>query len=473
LTSRPPIFALRAAARSIRDKLRFAARLGTATKSGAKPPTEAAPAKIGYLCSMYPAVTHTFVLREVCALRELGADIDTFSVRRAGSDQLLASADWAAFESTFAILPPDWTALLSAHLRLIVTSSGVYLSTLALAWRMAPPGLRGHLWQLFYFVESVLLWRECERRKVRHLHAHMAHVAADVALLTANIGSGVEPKRPWSWSLTMHGPFEFFDVSHFRLSEKLRRVSFVACISDYARSQLMALSERDVWDRLHVVHVGIPIEQFTREDDASLPQADATILFIGRLVAVKGQTVLLEAAALLAARGHKVNVIVAGEGPLRPTLERLAERLGLASHVSFPGAVGQDEIHALYSRASIFCLPSFAEGVPCVLMEAMAMELPVVSTRITGVPELVDDGRTGILVAPGRVDQLADALERLLVDPGLRCQMGSLAREKVVQEFNSQKSAKGLHDLFARYVYDGERKEDGRMMTECERRQGS
>jgi colanic acid/amylovoran biosynthesis glycosyltransferase len=434
--------------------VRRAAPLGTATKSGAKQATEAAPAKIGYLCSMYPAVTHTFVLREVHALRELGADIDTFSVRRAGSDQLLASADWAASESTFAILPPDWMALLSAHLRLITTSSSVYLSTLALAWRMAPPGLRGRLWQLFYFVESVLLWRECERRGVRHLHAHMAHVAADVALLTANIGSGVEPERPWSWSLTMHGPFEFFDVSHFRLSEKLRRVQFVACISDYARSQLMALSERDVWDRLHVVHVGIPIEQFTRGDDASL-QADATILFIGRLVAVKGQTVLLEAAALLTARGHKVNVIIAGEGPLRPTLERLAEWLGLASQVSFPGAVGQDEIHALYAGASIFCLPSFAEGVPCVLMEAMAMELPVVSTRITGVPELVDDGRTGILVAPGRVDQLADALERLLADPGLRWHMGSLAREKVIQEFNSQRSAEALYELFARYVDGG------------------
>jgi glycosyltransferase involved in cell wall biosynthesis len=403
---------------------------------------------------MYPAVTHTFVLREVQALRELGADIDTFSVRRAGPDQLLAHADRVAFESTFAILPPDWRVLLTAHLRLAALSLSAYLSTLALAWRMAPAGLRGHLWQLFYFVESVLLWRECERRGVRHLHAHMAHVAADVALLTANIGCELEPERPWSWSLTMHGPFEFFDVSHFRLSEKLKRTRFVACISDYARSQLMALSERDVWDKLHVVHVGIPIEQFTRTADTSSPQGEPTILFIGRLVPVKGQTVLLEALAILAARGHDLNVIIAGEGPLRRTLEHLAEHLGLASQVSFAGAVGQDEIHALYASASIFCLPSFAEGVPCVLMEAMAMELPVVSTRITGVPELVDHGHTGILVSPGRVDQLADALERLLADPSLRKQMGALAREKVIHEFNSQNSAEELYELFSRYVYE-------------------
>jgi colanic acid/amylovoran biosynthesis glycosyltransferase len=430
------------------------ARSAAPANPGSDGHAEGAPARIGYLCSMYPAVTHTFVLREVQALRALGADIDTFSVRRPGPDQMLAEADRVAFESTFAILPPDWSQLLSAHLQLFAASPSAYLSTLALAWRLAPAGVRGRVWQLFYFVESVLLWSECRRRGIRHIHAHMAHVASDVALLTANIGSQLEPEQPWSWSLTMHGPFEFFDVSRYRLAEKLEQTRFVACISDYARSQLMALSERDVWDRLHVVHVGIPIEQFTRTGDEGAPQDEATILFVGRLVAVKGQTVLLEAVARLAARGHRVRVIVAGEGPLRQTLERLAEQLGLASQVSFPGAVGQDEIHALYASATIFCLPSFAEGVPCVLMEAMAMELPVVSTRITGIPELVEDGRTGVLVVPGRVDQLSDALEQLLCSSPLRKEMGSRAREKVIQEFNSQSSAEALYELFGRYVYD-------------------
>lgn len=408
--------------------------------------------KIAYLCSRYPAVSHTFVLREVNALRKLGVEISTFSIRRAGSDQLLAHADRVAFESTYAILPPRWTALAASHLRLLASAPVAYISTLVLAWRLAPAGLRGHLWQLFYFVESVVLWKECRSRGIRHIHVHLANVASDVALLTAHIGSVVEPERPWSWSFTLHGPFEFFDVSHFRLAEKLRRARFVVCISDYARSQLMALSDPEVWDRLHVIHVGIPIEQFTYHGDAGEPRGDSTVLFIGRLVAVKGQAVLLDAAALLAEHGHKVNVILAGEGPLRPMLERYAEQLGLASQVSFPGAVGQEEIHGLYANASIFCLPSFAEGVPGVLMEAMAMELPVVSTRITGVPELVDDGHTGLLVAPGRVNLLVDALERLLVDPALCRRMGSAAREKVIREFNTERSAEQLHALFARML---------------------
>jgi colanic acid/amylovoran biosynthesis glycosyltransferase len=410
--------------------------------------------KIAYLCSKYPAVSHTFVLREVTGLRALGAEIDTFSIRRADSDQLLAQADRDAFESTYAILPPRWRALLAAHLRLLARAPAAYLSTLAFALRLAPAGLRGRLWQLFYFVEAVVLWNECRRRGIRHIHVHMGNVAADVALLTAHIGSAVQPRRPWSWSFTLHGPDELFDVSHFRLAHKLQHARFVVCISDYTRSQLMALSAPETWDRLHVIHVGIPIEQFTRADNGGPPssRADATILFIGRLVPAKGHAVLLEAAARLVGRGHDVNVTLAGEGPLRPTLERFAAQLGLAARVSFPGAVGQEEIHAMYAGATIFCLPSFAEGVPGVLMEAMAMTLPVVSTRITGVPELIEDGRTGLLVAPGRPDELADALQRLLCDPALVDELGRNAREKVIGEFNAHRAAAQLHALFAQQL---------------------
>ena len=418
--------------------------------SAAENHAKAAPVmKIAYLCSLYPAVSHTFVLREIDALRDLGVEIATFSIHRAGSDHLLAHADRVAFESTYAILPPRWTALFAAHLRLAASAPVAYLSTLALALRLAPAGLRGRVWQLFYFVEAVVLWAECRHRAIHHIHVHMGNVAADAALLAAHIGSAIEPQRPWSWSFTLHGPDEFFDINHFRLAEKVRRAQFVVCISDYTRSQLMALSDAEVWDKLHVIHVGIPIEQFTR---SSPPRDDSTVLCIGRHVPQKGHAVLLEAIKLLAKRGHKVNLTLAGDGPLRPTLERFAERLGLASQVSFPGAVGQEEIHALYAGACIFCLPSFAEGVPCVLMEAMAMEVPVVSTRIAGVPELIDDGRTGLLVTPGHAGQLADALERLLADPALCRELGSAAREKIIREFNTESSAEQLHALFKRQL---------------------
>jgi colanic acid/amylovoran biosynthesis glycosyltransferase len=405
--------------------------------------------KIAYLCSEYPAISHTFVLREVEALRRLGASITTFSIRRTSPDRLLSPADRAAAQSTVAILPPSWPRFLRAHLGLALRAPVTYLSTLALALRLAPRGLRGRLWQVFYFAEATMLWDECHRRGIRHIHVHLANAAADLALIAAHIGTAVEPEQPWSWSFTMHGPTEFGDLSHYRLAEKLRDARFVVCISDFARSQLMALSDPDSWDRLEVVHVGIPVEQFTRSRVPPAANRHPAILYIGRLVPEKGQAVLLEAVAMLAARGQLVQVTLAGDGALRPDLERRAERLGIAAQVTFLGAVGQDQLRELYEDASIFCLPSFAEGVPVVLMEAMAMSLPVISTRIAGIPELIEDGVGGLLVTPGRPDELADRLEWLLSDPALCRELGMQGREAVLREFDAERSATQLYELFS------------------------
>jgi colanic acid/amylovoran biosynthesis glycosyltransferase len=411
--------------------------------------------KIAYLCSEYPAISHTFIMREVEAMRRRGAEISTFSIRRTNPANLLCRADRAACESTFAILPPSWPRLIGAHLRLALTKPAAYLSVLVESLRLAPAGLRGLLWQLFYFVEAVAMWNECRRRRIRHIHVHFANVSADVALLASRIGSEVEPRQPWSWSFTMHGPTEFFDVRHYRLAEKLRHARFVVCISDFARSQLMALSEPRAWSKLTVVHVGIPIDQFTPLDDGDPSFTAHNVLCIGRLVPEKGQAVLIEAVARLAERDESASVIFAGEGPQRIPLESLAERLGVADRVSFRGAVGQEELHALYEEASVFCLPSFSEGVPVVLMEAMAMRVPVISTTITGIPELIEDGRSGLLVPPGRPDRLAEALQRLLADESLRRELGSAGREKVIEEFNAAASAAQLHALFVERLGGG------------------
>jgi colanic acid/amylovoran biosynthesis glycosyltransferase len=416
--------------------------------------------KLAYLCSLYPAVSHTFIVREVEALRRLDAEIATFSIHRAGREHLLDEPAREAFASTFAILPVRWARLLAAHLKLLLTVPHAYLSTLALALRLAPRGLRGLLWQVFYFAEAVVLWEQCRRREIRHIHAHIANVAADVALLTASLGTAIDRERPWSWSFTMHGPTEFFDVTHFRLAEKLERARFVICISDFARSQLIALGGVDAWEKLHVVRCGVPLDRFTRgvaqhastdtppRRASARVAAEPTILYVGRLVPEKGQAVLLRTLALLHERGRAVRATLVGEGPQRGALEALGAELGVAGELDFTGALGQEEIRALYETATVFCLPSFAEGIPCVLMEAMAMELPVVSTFVAGIPELVDDGYNGLLVAPGRVDQLARVLEWLLADPALRRRLGAAGREKVLEEFTSKRSAEQLHAIF-------------------------
>lgn len=403
-------------------------------------------AAIAYLCSEYPAVSHTFVLREVEALRARGALIETFSIRRTPPEQLLSKRDRAAADTTFTILPPRWRLVAASQLRLFLRGPGAYVSTLAAAVRAAPPGLRGHLWQVFYFAEAAVLWRECERKGIRHIHAHLANVASDVAMLAAALGTALDPGRPWSWSFTMHGPTEFLDQRHYRLAAKLESAAFVVCISEFARSQLMALCNPSQWLRLHVIHMGIPVTEFT--PNGTEPADGQEILYIGRLVPEKGQAVLLEALALLAERGLRPRLLMAGEGALRPDLERLAGKLGIAAQVDFLGAVGQDQLRDLYERAAAFCLPSFGEGVPVVLMEAMAMEVPVVTTRIAGIPELVEDGRSGFVVAPGHLEELADRLQRLLEDPELRRQLGAAGRAKVIAEFDAERSAEQLFTLF-------------------------
>ena len=409
--------------------------------------------RIAYLCSLYPAISHTFIMREVEALRSLGAEISTFSIHRAGPEHINGATDRAALDETFAILPPRPGELFGAHARAAIGHPLAYVRTLVRALRLGRGGVAGRIWQLFYFAEAMVLWEQCDRRRIRHIHAHLANVAADVALLAASFGSAVERDRPWTWSFTMHGPTELFAVAEFRLAKKLRHASFVICISDFTRSQLMMLCDTADWEKLHVVHCGIPLERFTSrapldrgvEDHEQEPM----LLYVGRLVPEKGQAVLLEALSLVHRRGIAVAATLVGEGPQRGPLEALAERLGVRAHTHFAGALGQEEIRPLYERATLFCLPSFAEGVPCVLMEAMAMELPVVSTSVAGIPELVEDERTGLLVAPGRADLLADAIERLIADPQLRRRLGANGAEKVAAEFASQGTAEDLHAVFS------------------------
>lgn len=406
--------------------------------------------RIAYLCSLYPAISHTFIMREVDALRSLGAEIDTFSIHRAGPEHINGEADRAAAAGTFSILPPRAGELLGAHAGAAIGHPLAYIRTLAKSLRLARRGLAGRIWQLFYFAEAMVLWKQCDERQIRHIHAHLANVAADVALLAAAFGSAVDSRRPWSWSFTMHGPTELFAVEEFRLAKKVRHASFVICISDFTRSQLMMLCDTPDQEKLHVVHCGIPLERFRPR--VELEEPEPLLLYVGRLVPEKGQAVLLQALSLVRRRGGRVAATLVGEGPQRSGLEALAEELDVRAHVHFAGALGQEEILALYERATVFCLPSFAEGVPCVLMEAMAMEIPVISTVIAGIPELIENERSGLLVAPGRADQLADAIERLISDPELRRRLGAQGAEKVAAEFSSRGTAEDLHAVFAARV---------------------
>jgi colanic acid/amylovoran biosynthesis glycosyltransferase len=406
--------------------------------------------RIAYVCSRYPAVSHTFIQREVAALRGLGLDVDTVAIRRAAPEEVLSQADRDEARATYAILPARPWHLVRAHGAALLRYPSAYRTTLRRALALAPRGLRGRLWQLFYFGEAVVLWDRARRREVAHLHAHFANVGSDVALLAATLGREAA-SGPRSWSMTMHGSTEFYDVGAYRLAEKVRDARFVACVSDFTRSQLMLFAEEEQWPKLRLVRCGVDPSLF---GEVSRDGADGRlrVLVVGRLVSGKGLSLLLDALADVAARGHDVALDVVGEGPAGDGLRGRAAALRLDGRVRWLGAVGQDEIRRHYAEADAFCLPSFAEGVPVVLMEAMATSLPVVATRIAGIPELIEDGESGLLVAPARSDELADALARLAGSPQLRAQLGRNGRRAVVEGYDAGRWARALADLLVEHA---------------------
>jgi glycosyltransferase involved in cell wall biosynthesis len=402
--------------------------------------------RIAYLVGEFPRFSHSFIRGEVDGLRARGVTIGMHAIRPAPPDDLLTEDDRRVAAETWTILPPRWGELGAAHVRAATRHPLRYVTTLALALRLSAGGMRNGLWQLFYFVEAVALWDRLRTLDIRHVHVHFANVATAVALLVAQLGG-----RQWSWSFTMHGPTEFDDVTRFALAEKVRRARFVTCISDYCRSQLMKLVEPEQWSKLEVVRCGVDLSAFApieRDEDGGRFE----VLCVGRLVADKGQHVLITAVDRLRRDGLNVRVVLAGDGPDRAPLEDLVRTLDLGEAVTFAGAVDRLRVRDLYAAADAFCLPSFAEGLPVVLMEAMAAGLPVVTTRIMGIPELVEHGVSGELVPPGNVDALVAALHALTVDPARRRAYGRAGRTKVEADYDVRRSVAAVHDLYVRYL---------------------
>ncbi|SNS77827.1 glycosyltransferase [Tropicimonas sediminicola] len=404
-----------------------------------RPQSKALP-RLAYLTSEYPAVSHTFILREVLALRRLGFEVETCSIRRTDPAlHHLGPQERQAAASTFYVLGAARSplALISAQLTALARPAR-WLRAAALAWRSRPPGLRAMLYQAFYLVEAAVLARHLRQRGITHLHCHFGHSACSVAMLASEL-SGIP------YSFTLHGPTIFYAPKHWRIDEKIARARFVACISRFCRSQAMIFAAPEHWDRLKVIHCGVDPALY---DTGARERTGKRLLFVGRLAAVKGVPVLLEAFKAVAAQHPEAHLTLIGDGPERARLETEAEHLGVSRQVAFAGYRSQEEVAAALADADLFVLPSFAEGVPVVLMEAMAARLPVVATRVGGVQELVEDGVSGLAVTSGDADAFADALLRLLDDPDRMRSMGEAGRAQVIDEFSTEREAERLAGLF-------------------------
>ncbi|MCU0906553.1 MAG: glycosyltransferase family 4 protein [Rhodobacteraceae bacterium] len=400
--------------------------------------SDPASLRVAYLTGEYPKASHTFIQREIASLRALGATVLACSIRRTGDRYLIGPEERDEAARTFHVLEraKQPSALLMAHGKAFLRAPGRYLSAVRLAARTGRPGLKGTLRQAVYFLEAGVLADHLRAQRVTHLHNHFADSSANVAMLTSAL-SGI----PFSY--TLHGPAELFEPESWHLGTKVARAAFTVCISHFARSQAMLFSDPSDWSRLRIVHCGVVPARY---DTPVRPVSGrARLLFVGRLTAIKGVRVLIDALERARAVNPAIDLTLIGDGEDRPWVEAQAARLGGISCLGFQS---QSEVAAALADHDAFVLPSFAEGVPVVLMEAMASRRPVIATRVGGVAELVADGRSGLLVAPGDAQALAQAILQLVDDADLRARMGAAGRSAVTADFDVEIEARRILALF-------------------------
>lgn len=396
--------------------------------------------RLAYLTSLYPAVSHTFIQREISGLRALGFQVATCSMRRPDDAHLTGPEERDAADTSFYIIETGKRPLAAlAALGAALSSPARLLRTVALAWRTAPPGVRGLSKQLFYLIEAIILSRHLRAQEIDHLHNHFADPSANVAMLTSAL-SGI----PFSY--TLHGPAELYEPEKWQLREKTARAAFVVCISHFARSQAMYFSDPAHWDKLRIVHCGVEPGRYDRP--APPAHAGLNLVFVGRLTPIKGLRVLIDAMIHVHATHPDLTLTLVGDGEDRAHLEALARPLGDA--VRFAGFRSQDGVAEAVAGSDALVLPSFAEGLPVVLMEALAAGKPVIATQVAGVGELVEHGVSGLLVPASDAAALTEAITTLAeTPPEARARMGEAGRDKVRAEFDARTEAARIGALFA------------------------
>jgi len=396
--------------------------------------------KLGYLISQYPALSHTFVLREVRALRRRGVDVRVVSVRKCDRPIAQLSADEAEEAvRTFSVMGAGYLHALVANLRILCRHPLGYVRGLFYAWALSGGAPRRLLMHTFYFLEAVIAGDYFERQRVTDIHTHFS---STVLLILARIFRV-------RYSLTAHGSEEFVDVVGFHLAEKVAGATFVATVGQYSMSQVVNASNPTHWHKVVVLPLGVDVDAFRPKNAPPRNRGEPfRLLSVGRLSAPKGYPILIEAIALLRERGRNVKLTMVGEGPLRTVLEGQIALRGLGELIHLAGACNHDRVVDFYDSSDAFVLSSFLEGIPVVLMEAMAMELPCVATWITGIPEIIEKDVEGLLVPPASASAIADAVGRLMEDPEGARRFGIAARRKVLAKYHLGRNVERLAQEF-------------------------
>jgi len=390
--------------------------------------------KIAYLINQYPATSHSFIRREIKALEDEGIEVFRISIR--AHCELVDRADQLELEKTKFLLGIGLKGLFWNLFQTAITRPRRMLRATILALKIGWQKDRGILVHLAYLAEACVLLSWVLDAEIEHIHAHFAFNPSAVAMLCRVLGGP-------SYSFTVHGPEGIDRAVILSLKEKIKRASFVVAISSYCQSQLYRWSDRADWPKIHIVHCALD-KPFFEQQITPVPETNQLVC-VGRLNEQKGHLILLEAAHKLALAGIEFKLILIGDGLLRLQIESLITQFKLKDHITITGWADGNQVrqHIINSRAMV--LPSFAEGLPVVIMEALALGRPVVSTYIAGIPELVEPNTSGWLVPSGSVEALVEAMIDVLQSPSSRLsQMGQTGAKKVALEHNVEIEANKL-----------------------------
>uniref|UniRef100_A0A9E7ZU23 Glycosyltransferase n=1 Tax=Bosea sp. NBC_00436 TaxID=2969620 RepID=A0A9E7ZU23_9HYPH len=395
--------------------------------------------RICYFVSEYPAVSHTFIRREIVELERNGISVLRVSLR-SGGRELVDPDDIAERARTRYILDGGLMAFVIAFFHALLRNPGGLAKATLAAIRMMRPSSRPAPLHLAYLAEALVLAQWVREQKVQHIHAHFGTNGAEVAML-CHLLTGVP------YSFTVHGPDEFDRPEYLGLPTKVKHAAFVCVISSFTGSQLCRWIPTEEWHKIELVHCGLDADFLSAQPPRVVPKG--RLVTIGRLSEQKGHLVLLQALAQLARDGEPFKLTVAGDGPLRPQLERTIRELGLERHVELAGWMSNAEVRQAIREARALVLPSFAEGLPVVLMEALALGRPVITTYIAGIPELIAERDCGWLVPAGNTDRLASAIRQCLHAPdSVIWAMGAEGRSHVVAQHDIARECRKLATLF-------------------------
>ena len=363
--------------------------------------------RLGHLVNQYPKTSHTFVRREIHALEQLGASVARYAIRTV-DEPLVSAEDRSEAKRTRTLLSGSRAGLLARALLVAASRPLRFLDALRATLQLGRRSDRGLLRHVAYLVEACTLFRWVRGDGIQHLHAHFGTNPAAVALLCRRLGGP-------PFSFTAHGT-ETFDFPPFiGVAQKIRESAFTVAVCDHGRSQLCRWSDPESSAKIHVVRCGVD-ESLRNAKLTPVPESPRFVC-VARFSREKGHDVLLRACSILRERGKRFELVLVGDGELRAAVEAEVRARGLEAEVTFAGwQTGSDlESEVLAARALV--LPSYAEGLPVVLMEAFAWGRPVIASCITGIPELVRPGKSGWLVPAGSAPALADAMEEVLATP--------------------------------------------------------